>query len=88
MASAAELRELDDDELELRLENGRKELFNLRFQAATGRLDNSSRVIQVRREIARVLTVQRDREIALAEGTEPTGAPRSTAAARRGAEEE
>jgi large subunit ribosomal protein L29 len=88
MATAAELRELDDDELELRLENGRKELFNLRFQAATGRLDNSSRVGQVRREIARVLTVQRDREIARAEGTEPTRALSSSVAARRGDEEE
>ena len=73
MATATELRELDDDELETRLVNGRKELFNLRFQAATGRLDNSARIGQVRREIARVLTVQRDRELARAEGDEPAG---------------
>jgi large subunit ribosomal protein L29 len=67
MASATEIRQLDDDELENRLTNARKELFNLRFQAATGRLDNYARTGQVRREIARLLTVQRDREIEQAE---------------------
>ena len=71
MPSAAEMREYDDDELQSRLDNSRKELFNLRFQAATGRLDNSARLSQVRKEIARVLTVRRDREIARAEGREP-----------------
>jgi large subunit ribosomal protein L29 len=60
--TAAELRELDDDELENRLINARQELFNLRFQAATGRLDNSARTGDVRRDIARMLTVRRDRE--------------------------
>ncbi|HLI42967.1 MAG TPA: 50S ribosomal protein L29 [Acidimicrobiales bacterium] len=64
---AAELRDLDDAELESRIENARKELFNLRFQAATGRLDNSARVSAVKREIARALTVQREREIEAAE---------------------
>jgi large subunit ribosomal protein L29 len=59
---AAELRQLDDDELENRLINARKELFNLRFQAATGRLDNSARTGDVRRDIARMLTVRRARE--------------------------
>ncbi len=68
MVTAAEMRDFDDDELDSRLMNARKELFNLRFQSATGRLDNSARIGQVRREIARVLTVQRDREIARAEG--------------------
>ena len=67
MASARELRELDDDELETRLLNFRTELFNLRFQSATGRLDNSARVSAVRKEIARALTVQREREIEQAE---------------------
>jgi len=62
MATAAEIRELDDDELDNRLINARKELFNLRFQAATGRLDNSARVGQVRRDIARLLTVLAQRE--------------------------
>ncbi|MGC9963376.1 MAG: 50S ribosomal protein L29 [Acidimicrobiales bacterium] len=63
MATGAELRELDDDELDNRLTNARKELFNLRFQAATGRLDNSARTGAVRRDIARMLTVIRDREL-------------------------
>ena len=70
MSSAAELRELDETELENKLVEARKELFNLRFQAATGRLDNNSRVKQVRREIARLMTVQRAHEIELAESAE------------------
>ncbi|MFZ2059097.1 MAG: 50S ribosomal protein L29 [Acidimicrobiales bacterium] len=70
MPTAAEIRELDDEELENKLVEARKELFNLRFQAATGRLDNNARVSQVRREIARILTVQRAREIELAESAE------------------
>jgi large subunit ribosomal protein L29 len=87
MATTAELRECDDDELDSRLENSRKELFNLRFQAATGRLDNSARIVQVRKEIARVLTVKRDREIALAEGRAPVQAT-SRRRSRGGDEEE
>ncbi len=70
MTTAAELRELDDAELDNKLVEARKELFNLRFQAATGRLDNNARVSQVRREIARMLTVQRAHEIELAESEE------------------
>jgi len=70
MTTAAELRELDETELENKLLEARKELFNLRFQAATGRLDNNSRVMQVRREIARLMTVQRAHEIELAESAE------------------
>jgi large subunit ribosomal protein L29 len=70
MASAAEIREFDDEELDLKLTEARKELFNLRFQAATGRLDNNARVAQVRRDIARFLTVQRNREIEAAEAAE------------------
>ena len=70
MTSAAEIRELDAEELDLKLVEARKELFNLRFQAATGRLDNNSRVTQVRREIARLMTVQRAHEIELAESAE------------------
>lgn len=66
MTTAAELRELDGDELENRLANAQKELFNLRFQAATGRLDNTARTGALRRDIARMLTVTRDREAGLA----------------------
>ena len=75
MPSAAELRELDDDELADRLGEYRKELLNLRFQLATGQLDNVARVNQVRRDVARVLTLLRDREIALAEGAVPADGP-------------
>jgi large subunit ribosomal protein L29 len=64
---AASLRELNDAELLQRLEEARAELFNLRFQLATGQLDNHARIGQVRREIARLLTIRRQREIAAAE---------------------
>jgi large subunit ribosomal protein L29 len=68
--TAPQLRGLDDDELQTRIDNSRKELFNLRFQAATGRLDNSAQLGTVRHEIARALTVQREREIERAEALE------------------
>jgi large subunit ribosomal protein L29 len=58
---AAELRELPDDELLARLESQKEELFNLRFQSATGQLDNPMRIKQVRHDIARILTVLRGR---------------------------
>lgn len=70
MVSSAELVVLDDSELEGRLEETRRELFNLRFQLATGQLDNSSRLREVRRDVARILTILRQREIALAEALE------------------
>jgi large subunit ribosomal protein L29 len=59
---------LDGDELTARLGDSRRELFNLRFQLATGQLDNPARLGQVRREVARMLTVLRGREILEAEG--------------------
>jgi large subunit ribosomal protein L29 len=68
MPTATELRELDDDELDTRLAEYRRQLLNLRFQMATGQLDNYSRLNEARRDVARILTVLRDREIALAEG--------------------
>jgi len=52
------LVELADEELEQRLKQSREELFNLRFQHATGQLENTSRLRQVRRDIARIMTVQ------------------------------
>ena len=64
MSTAAELRELPDDELQQKLSEEREELFNLRFQIVTGQLDNPSRIKEVKREIARILTVMREREIA------------------------
>jgi large subunit ribosomal protein L29 len=66
MTTAAELRELPDDELRQKLAEAKEELFNLRFQAVTGQLDNPRRIRQVKRETARILTVMREREIALA----------------------
>jgi large subunit ribosomal protein L29 len=59
----AEIRELPDEELLSRLESGKEELFNLRFQMATGQLDNPMRIKQVRHEIARVLTTLRQRHV-------------------------
>ena len=67
---AQELRELPDDELRQELAEHKEELFNLRFQVVTGQLDNPRRIKQVKREIARVLTVMREREIAAARETE------------------
>jgi large subunit ribosomal protein L29 len=79
--AAAELRELTDDQLVERAESAKEELFNLRFQLATGQLDNSSAIKKVRHEIARIATVirQRDIEVALAAATD--AGPRADAAA-------
>ncbi len=62
-SKAAELRELPDDELVARVDNAKEELFNLRFQQATGQLDNPTRIREVRHEVARIATVLREREI-------------------------
>ena len=67
MNRAQELRELNDTELEHRLGETKEELFNLRFQNATGQLDNIARLPQMRREIARIETLLREREIEAAE---------------------
>jgi large subunit ribosomal protein L29 len=64
MASkAAELRDLPADELLARIDAAKEELFNLRFQLATGQLDNPARMKVVRHEVARIATVLREREI-------------------------
>ena len=62
---AAELRELNDEELVLRLRESKAELFNLRFQMATGQMDNNRRLRTVRHDIARIYTVMRERELGL-----------------------
>jgi large subunit ribosomal protein L29 len=59
---ASELRELSSEQLEDRLREFREELFNLRFQYATRQLTNTARIREVRRDIARVLTQQRQLE--------------------------
>ena len=70
MTKAKDLRELNDDELETSLSDGKDELFKLRFQVATGKQSNSARLGQVRREIARAATILREREIEAAEAQE------------------
>jgi large subunit ribosomal protein L29 len=62
---ARELRELTDEELEHKLAETRQELFNLRFQGATGALENTARLKLAKREIARILTIRNDREAGL-----------------------
>jgi len=59
-----QIRQLSDEELLAKLKEFKEELFNLRFQMATGQLDNPMRLRQVRKDIARVKTIQRERELA------------------------
>ena len=68
MATAEELRALSEDELLGRLRESKEELFNLRFQVATGQLDNNRRLNTVRKDIARIYTVMRERELAALAG--------------------
>ena len=63
MAKVREIRDLGEVELLEKLESLKEELFNLRFQLATGQLDNPMRIKQARHEVARILTVLREREI-------------------------
>ena len=60
---AAEIRNLSGEDLQAKLKEARAELFNLRFQMATGQLDNTARIKQVKRDIARIQTEMRDREL-------------------------
>ncbi len=62
---AAEFRELSEEELIAKLKEAKAELFNLRVQGATGQLDNNRRLPVVRREIARIYTILRERELGL-----------------------
>jgi large subunit ribosomal protein L29 len=66
MTRPGELRELPDDELQARLDSSKEELFNLRFQLATGQLDNPMRIKEVRHDIARIMTVLTERELVAA----------------------
>lgn len=67
-----EIREMNDTDLEQALKDARTELFNLRFQLATGQLDNTGRIKAVKKDIARVLTEMRAREIAAARDASTT----------------
>ncbi len=62
MTRTRELRELNDEELDQRLADTRQELFNLRFQSATGALENPARLKLTKREIARILTIRNERQ--------------------------
>jgi large subunit ribosomal protein L29 len=88
MATAAEISEYDTEELERQLGETRRELFNLRFQLATGQLDNFTRINHVRKDVARMMTELRIREIGEAEGLALDDLPGHRAAARRRTEDE
>ena len=79
-STAVELRTLTDDDLGQQLREAKEELFNLRFQAATGQLESHGRLRSVRRDIARIYTVMRERELGITDDvTEPTGADNAPA---------
>ena len=65
MATAHELDELNDVDLETRLREAKEELFNLRFQAATGQLESHGRLRALKKEIARIYTTMRERELGI-----------------------
>jgi large subunit ribosomal protein L29 len=67
MPKIRDLAEMGDDEVETALAGAKSELFNLRFQHVTGKLDNYARIGQVRKDVARYMTILREREIAEAE---------------------
>ncbi|WP_111766526.1 50S ribosomal protein L29 [Nakamurella deserti] len=73
MAGANEMRELNADELLIKLRESKEELFNLRFQMATGQMDNNRRLRTVKHDIARIYTVMRERELGLSVGPDGKG---------------
>jgi large subunit ribosomal protein L29 len=73
MAGANEMRELSADELLIKLRESKEELFNLRFQMATGQMDNNRRFRTVKHDIARIYTVMRERELGLSVGPDGKG---------------
>ena len=81
-----ELRILEADELGMRLRTARRELYELRFKHAVGQLENSSQISKVRHDIARIMTVLRERDFGIAPTIE--AAPLATAVAEPAAEEE
>jgi large subunit ribosomal protein L29 len=70
MTRASEIRDLPIDEIERKLGETKEELFNLRFQNATGQLDNYKRLGQLKKEVARLKTILREHELAIERGTE------------------
>ena len=79
-SAANDLRELGAEELVSRLRENKEELFNLRFQMATGQMDNNRRLRTVRHDIARIYTVMRERELGLSAGPDSSGHDGSTEA--------
>ena len=81
-----ELRNMDDDELERRLVESKQELFNLRFQHVTGQLDNYARLGQLKKDVARINTLLREREITAAEAAQQAelAAPAASSAGSEG----
>ena len=75
---AAEIRDLESEELHVRIAELKEELFNLRFQLATGQLDNHRRMRSVRQEIARIRTILRERDYAAAAAARSAEAPAPT----------
>lgn len=65
MSAASELREMNDEQLEFSLKETQQELFRLRFQASTEKLDAPSNLRKLRREIARIRTIRRERELGI-----------------------
>ena len=70
--TAGELRNVDSEDLVTRLREAKEELFNLRFQAATGQLESHGRLRAVRRDIARIYTVMRERELGITDDPSTT----------------
>ena len=66
--TSSELRGMDDDKLVDELRKAKEELFNLRFQSATGQLESHGRLRAVRRDIARIYTIMRERELGITSG--------------------
>ena len=72
---AHELDEMNDVDLETRLREAKEELFNLRFQSATGQLDNHGRLRAVRKDIARIYTVLTERDLGIVDDPDAEDAP-------------
>ena len=79
--AAHEMRTMTDDDLEEQLSAAKEELFNLRFQAATGQLESHGRLRSVRRDIARIYTILRERELGITEPIEAEPAAAEPSAA-------
>ena len=84
----AEIRELPSEELHTRLDEVKEELFNLRFQHATGQLENYSRLGQLRRDVARLRSIQRERELGIGNEPQPEEVERSRRRREREKEED